>query len=124
MRMQRSAPPSAPLLIPVEGPVGRQRRRAQMARLDAFLLKVENFNAAHSPEQNVWGGWIINAERLGVRVRWPMTGAKLHAAILDRQEALMLPVYMRRFGRLHLVSEKGLLAPVVALRDCDVREIA
>lgn len=122
--MQRSAPPSAPLLIPVEGPISRRCRKARLAALDALLLAVEDFNARWKPETPVYPSWLLRAERLGVHIRWPMTGAKLHAAILDRQEALMLPVYMRRFGRLHLVGEKGLLAPVVALRDCDVREIA
>jgi hypothetical protein len=93
-----------------------------MAQLDALLLAVEDFNDRYEPGTTVPLSWATFAAALGCQLRWPMTGGRLHAALLARQEVLMVPVYEVHYGKLHRLTETGSLP--TALRRDDVREIA
>ena len=102
--MQRSTElPPAPLLVPVESRRAYRRRKARLRVLDALLLMVEQHNWDRDPEADVPAHWVEWAFQLGCLVPAvrgvPMNGATLHARLLRRQEALMLPVFTVHHGR-------------------------
>jgi hypothetical protein len=101
--------------------VAYRRRRGVLAALDGLLWRIEAFNDRWEPETAVPWSLISAALRHGCVFRFPCTGAMLHAAVLDRQEALMRPVYMVVRGRFR--DEEGRI-PRDSPATVPLREIA